>query len=328
MERLGVHKRWKMAYLLKELEKRVIWPADRSDVSEFHNNNLLFLQQYGAMRNNSESNFDLIAILAGSRLHLHGLRLLREAAYVLLRGESHSVEKLSVATLYELRALQIWQSRNITWVSEGKKPHDSFRFADTGYALATTFALGWMGAATKLGKVTLQMLPLGAFNDADPFLSVRGEPARRCFAWFALKLFADWSGQALPEPLPRHPYPSPHYDALLACWREPDPANLIEPLLAVCDWHTHEAIYSRSDKSSKDVDFGLDPYMGWPIEIHMVYRLRESLGLSNPAELDHPLMKTALAPYLPVQPIPKDDLLDKVTSRALTEYPTLADLLK
>jgi hypothetical protein len=326
MEKLGVHKRWKHAFLIKELEKRVLWPEDRPDIKAFHEDNFRELLQFVGDLPLDDSAPES-AIAASVTLRLHGLRLLREATYALLRGESHSLEKLNSAAFYEFRALQIWQARNIAWVSESRKPHNSFKFDDTGYALATAFALGWMDIASKLGKVTLQMLPLGAFNDADPFLSVRVEPARRCFAWFTLKLFADWSGQALPEPLSRHPYPSPPYDALLACWRDPDPANLIEPLLAVCDWHTHEAIYSRSDKPSKDVDFGLDPYMGWPIEVHMVYRLRESLGLTNPAELDHPLMKTALAPYLPAQPVPKDDLLDKVTARALTEYPTLAELL-
>ncbi len=326
IERLGVHKRWKQDYLLKELGKRVFWPDDRPDVRDFYEGLLKELMQYAGLlplAGDSEKSAMSISVT----LDAHSLRLLRVVVYDILKGGGNSIDGLAIALLYKLRALQMWQSRNLLWILEGKKPHAYSQFDDTGYALATAFAMGWMSAGTKLGNVTLQMLPLGAFTDANPFLSERVKPARRCFAWFAVKLFADWSGQSLPDPLPRHPYPSQPYEVLLACWRDPNPVHLIEPLLAACDWHTHEAIYSRSDDSHKDVDFGLDPYMGWPIEIHMVYRLRESLGLTNPATLDHPLMKTALGPYLPAQAMPHDELLERITARALIEYQTLAQLL-
>jgi hypothetical protein len=116
--------------------------------------------------------------------------------------------------------------------------------------------------------------------------------------------------------------------SLLECWRNPDPAVLVEPLLATCDWHTHECMYSQSMRPSKQVAFISEPYMGWPIEIHAVFRLRDTLGLPNPLDLDHPLMKTPLATYTPEPwPVPHDDLLDRVTARALKDYPELAELL-
>ena len=48
---------------------------------------------------------------------------------------------------------------------------------------------------------------------------------------------------------------------------------------------------------------------------------------ANPSSLDHPLMKTGLAPYLPPWPVPEDALLAQVTAKALREFPALGGLL-
>ena len=86
-------------------------------------------------------------------------------------------------------------------------------------------------------------------------------------------------------------------------------------------------MYSRSDRPSKKVDFISDTLMGWPVEVHMIYRLRERLGLALPAELDHPLMRAPLGPHLPPQPIPHDERLETVIRRACTEVPGLQQVL-
>ena len=173
--------------------------------------------------------------------------------------------------------------------------------------------------------MAIQMIPAGALwstEDWDPRWEKRREP----FARFTLALYADFAGITLPE-LPPHPYESPAYDAMLACWRNPDPQTLVEPLLNVCDWHTHECMYSRSDKPSKNVDFINDTLMGWPVEVHTIYRLRERLGLALPAELNHPLMQAPLGPYLAPQPVPHDDRLERVVRRAYAEVPGLEEVL-
>lgn len=316
--RMGVHKRWHPKFLLKELEKRVIYPPDRPDLEEFEiarvNALIHFVNKVGAR-------------LPSVDVDLVGVRLLREGAYGSLRA-GHPLQSLCGRGIqYRARSLQFGRARDREWLVQGRdliKLGDSF--VSTGLSLGGLTAVGWLGQARTLLAATLQVLPLGVFRDANPNERSR-EPYRRCFAWFTVKLLADWAGQPLPAKLPEHPYPAPAYDALLACWRNPDPEALVEVLLAVCDWHTHECMYSRSDKGSKDVDFGLDPYMGWPLEVHMVYRLREDLGLPNPSSLDHPLMKTGLAPYLPPWPMPEDVLLAQVTAKALLEFPALGGLL-
>ena len=142
---------------------------------------------------------------------------------------------------------------------------------------------------------------------------------RNCANWFFIKLFADW--QSINTEFEPELYPAPLFDELLQRWREPDKNQLIELLLAICDQHTHEC-FERSNSITKHKDFSLDPFFGWPIEIHMLFRLREDIGLENP-ELDHPLMQTGLAPYLPKVPVVTDDLLDRVTEKVCREYPEL-----
>jgi hypothetical protein len=196
--------------------------------------------------------------------------------------------------------------------------------------LVTVSAFGWHEYARKLTGATVELLPHRAFYDAQdqPGDKITKETPRRCFSWFALRLLALWSLDRIPDGLPHHPYPAPEYGALLPHWDTDDLPLLTELLLAVCDRHTHEAIYSRSSLPSRTVDFISDPYMAWPVEVHMLFRLRDSLGLPNPLDLDHPLMKTPLAVYTPEPwPMPQDDLLERITARALREYPELAELL-
>jgi hypothetical protein len=197
-------------------------------------------------------------------------------------------------------------------------------------AVASAASFGWLPTTRKTLDLILELLPRKAFGDAkgQPGDKITQETPRRCFSWFALRLLSLWSLGRIPDGLPHHPYPAPEYDALLPHWDTDDLPLLTELLLAVCDRHTHEAIYSRSSAPSKDVDFLSDPYMAWPVEVHMLFRLRDSLGLPNPLDLDHPLMKTPLAVYTPeAWPMPQDDLLERITARALREYPELAELL-
>jgi len=170
-------------------------------------------------------------------------------------------------------------------------------------------------------------MPLQAFRDADPELDPRHEKYRNCFPWFALRLQADASGWQLPVRLPEHPFPAPAYEGMLAVWRTADAGLFNEALLAVCDWHTHECMYTASDRPSKKVDFLNDTLMGWPLEVHMLYRLRERVGLPVPTPPAHPLLATPLAEY-PAKPEPQlpDPLLDAMTAQLSKDVPLLATM--
>ena len=318
MLRLGVHKRWSQKFVVRELAKCVFYPEGREEEFErINRNQILELENYVA--GNTACSFPMT--------EWTGLRLLRKAAYDTLVSNCLAQTEIATGLLYLLRFQQIWHARELGRLRSGITSTQTEDFARTAEGIAAAFSLGWTHQASALAEAALLLLPRRAYWTADPQRELEYQPFRMPFARFVLKLYADFAGRALPDPMPRHPYEAPPYDALLAVWRTTDMEVLTEALLAVCDWHTHECMYSRSMDPGRRVDFVFDIYMGWPIEIHMVYRLRELLGLVNPDQLDHPLMQTPLASYLPSWPMPEDDLLTRVTQRAIKQYPVLAELV-
>ena len=99
-------------------------------------------------------------------------------------------------------------------------------------------------------------------------------------------------------------------------------AALTEAMLAVCDWHTHE-LMKRTTDMAKLPDMALDIYVGWPIAVLSVLRMRESLGLALPGRLDHPLLQRFLGELLPPVPQVEDELLGRTVHRAMRDYPLL-----
>lgn len=250
---------------------------------------------------------------------------MRDAEFELYKRKTTSLDDMRRAFMFILLDPLVRLARNValfgivpgTWNPFARRVAES---------LACAYALGWNAQADKLGELIPRNIemryPIWSEEDYDP----RWEKPREPFVRFTFALYADFASVILPE-MPPHPYESPVYDAMLACWREPDPDRLIEPLLNVCDWHTHECMYSRSERPSRNVDFINDTLMGWPIEVHMVYRLRERLGLALPEALDHPLMQTPLGPYPPPQPLPRDPVISAFIRRLYDEIPGLRGVL-
>jgi hypothetical protein len=89
---------------------------------------------------------------------------------------------------------------------------------------------------------------------------------------------------------------------LLKCWRDPDPEKIKAACLAICDYHT----YGES--------FNPDTYIYFPIEILLLFKLRQQLGLENP-QLDHPIMNTPLGKLPQETSLQFDDLFSRVRSR-------------
>lgn len=167
-------------------------------------------------------------------------------------------------------------------------------------------------------RMALALVPSGFFNDMDAARDPYYEQPRVCFGRFVVQICADFLGLPVPAMAPTR-YASPAYDAVLAAWRSEDPAAVVEPLLAACDWHTHECMFSRSDRPSKQVDFIDDSYMGWPIDVLMVLRLRDAIGLANPPPPARPLMQMPLGACGPPWPAPRDLLFQVVARRAQQE---------
>lgn len=325
MKRPEVHKRWTDGFLLKELGCRVAEYAELSLQRRMESlasaaEDDAEVSGYASGDANLDFGDGVYALMNVAR------RLFRLSEYEIYASLTSNRDAFYSAAYHWVLRFLLHLGRNVAVL--GQSNVRSARLRDVSETIAIAHSLGWNEAADRIGAWTLQLLPLGLDprrNDWDP--NPRVEKTREPFARFALALHADFAGLPLP-PMPIHPYEAQVYDDLLACWRAPDANALIEPLLAACDWHTHECMYSRSDRPSKNVDFINDFLMGWPVEVHMVYRLRERLGLALPGALDHPLMQTPFGPYRPPVPMPQDDRLDRFMQRAFDEISGLRELVE
>ena len=137
-----------------------------------------------------------------------------------------------------------------------------------------------------------------------------------CFDWCQLK-FDGWGvgyHSAAADPYaPGECLGEPVLNELFAHWKDPDLSGMQEQLQWLCDYYTHRT-------ASKDgTEFGNDLlHTRFPALILAWFRLRESLGLSNPV-IDHPLMRPHYACLPPPQPFYTDDLLDGVIAHLRKE---------
>lgn len=318
--RIGIHRRWSRHYLRVELQKRLVDVPGRTTWAEHESEYCRQIEDW--LHGKSE----LASVNADIRLL--GLRWRRLGALEVLGGTPLSKSKYIAGVALGLFAAQTSHANFVHWARKRPPvdPTRRLRLVEITHPLAMATAAGWLEPARRLCAATLPRISARVYRDADPN-SVERKPARLPFGWFVLKLVADWAGLELPHRLPHHPYPAPPYEALLATWRHGDPDALVAPLLAACDWHTHECIYSRSDDPARDVDFMDDSLMGWPLAAHMVFRLRDELGLALPT-VEHPVLQSGLGCYLPRWPDPPCDLLRRARARAIEDHPELDVVLK
>lgn len=184
--------------------------------------------------------------------------------------------------------------------------------------LAVMALLGWKVGVIYQGYLSFSLLNR-KFN-----MEIEYDEKHRRAQVFMLRLFASWAGGAHHQ-WPSYAYDEPIYENLLSQWRMTDPAALVPLLLAACDRHTHE---SGCDTTHKYVDFNENNNLDRvPVEILLLFRLREWEGLANPV-LDHPLMAEPFHQLLPAQPVPEfDDLMQGVLKRARNDWPDYDDVL-
>lgn len=325
MSRLGIHKRWGSKFLQRELDIRVIEYANLDPERHSAAVALLEREQQRILAYINHTDADDHLGYASSALEFVGRRDLRKSMAELIgRRADGSFEAVFLAAWEMLLSTLLQAGR---WRRIQGLPRNGclFQLQEFTEQYSIAMSLGWVAQADKLHELVFGLEPVSSLWYPGYF-SAGAEPPREPWGRFTLALCSQFYGHPLPT-MPPHPYESPAFDALLACWRDPDPAVLVEPLLGVCDWHTHECMYSRSDRPSKNVDFINDVLMGWPVEVHTVFRLRERLGLALPPLPDHPLMRTPMGPYLAPQTVPLDDRLRRVCQRGYGEVSGLRELL-
>lgn len=101
------------------------------------------------------------------------------------------------------------------------------------------------------------------------------------------------------------------FQRLFEEWKNPDHELLKELCVEVCDYHLSRC---KPDKGNKWYEFSNLSWSLWPIEINLLFKLRELLGLENP-DVNHPLMNTALGQLPEEKEFVMDDLLLQLLSR-------------
>jgi len=106
----------------------------------------------------------------------------------------------------------------------------------------------------------------------------------------------------------------PRYDiaeGILDMWDTQDMETLSAWLVQLCNLHTRLAAHREQ------MDFA-SSFSHVPVEVLLLFRLREQAGLSNP-EVDHPIMKFPWSRLWPIKPAESDELLAGVYRRLETD---------
>lgn len=127
---------------------------------------------------------------------------------------------------------------------------------------------------------------------------------------FMLRLLADHLQEGQLN-LIGEPAEEPIFRTLFDRWREPDAGSLAELCLAACDAHMRRCAPAKNGQFH---EFDSGAFMLIPIEILLLFKLRQSLGLANPV-LDHPMMDTPLGQLPREVGFRPDDLIARVRAR-------------
>ncbi len=164
------------------------------------------------------------------------------------------------------------------------------------YYAAMGVVLGFREHAFRLARLHLLAHRLEMFHSPEYY------PAAQTI----LRIFADYFGE--PEiTVKGEALTHPVYNALAKHWRHTEAESLAPVLLAVCDEHTRRNVRAKP----YDYEYDFNCFERTPVEILLVFKLREELGLANP-QLDHPLMNTPLGVLPQEAPFEFDELIAPV----------------
>lgn len=132
---------------------------------------------------------------------------------------------------------------------------------------------------------------------------------------FMLRLLADYLGEP-PLVLEGELLAEPIFPRLFDLWHEHAADTLLPVCLAACDFHTHRWSAMGNDYLTNEFSWGNFVYT--PIEILLLFKLRQSIGLSNPV-VDHPLMNTPLGVLPEEVAFEPGDLIKRVRARMMQD---------
>jgi hypothetical protein len=185
-------------------------------------------------------------------------------------------------------------------------------------SMAHAFILGWHEPAVFHGYLTHAAL------NQDYQLRISYQQDHRRAHAFLLRLFASWRNDGVGHCFPEWAYTVPVYEELLKRWRLAS-ADELGPLIErACEHHLSEA---RMDTSREKFDFGDDCISLVPLEILMIFRLREIERLQVP-RVKHPLLATPFDRLPPPSAVPEpDEFMRGTRARARKDWPVLESVL-
>jgi hypothetical protein len=185
----------------------------------------------------------------------------------------------------------------------------SFLLMDGMPFTALGLVVGCRTEATRLARAQLAGYQKGWFDGTDKV------PVYT----FILRILAAHLEEPVPKPGTNA---DPIFDALFDLWRSSSTDELAQVCLAACDSHTHRCVSGEFENGN---------WTRLPIEILLLFKLRQLAGLQNPT-LDHPLMNTPLGRLPSEARFEPDDLVKRVRARiakhGYDEEMTLATAVK
>ena len=299
--RLGVYKSWPTF-------KKVNSKASAYAISSAEQNNPI-LQEYGLSGrfHVPEDHFALKGVPSMERVHryLFGYGYALSGLAQIEASQGRRYEELCAKSFVAMKVhlmVSVLIHERFPRRFEGRKLQ-KMSLSDS-MLVALALALGDESEGRRLGRVMVESYRRDYYFDKDEYPIFH----------FILRLFCDWSGEA-PPVWEEKPLREPIMDALFLNWREVDVERLAPYILAACDYHTHRC---RANSSREFYEFSNGDWVRFPLEILMLYRLREWLGLENP-EIDHPLMDGALGRLPLATPLVPDELTACVLSQMKKE---------
>lgn len=196
-----------------------------------------------------------------------------------------------------------------------RKPIQFMHFDRMAIMMGFAFMMNWREEAEYLGYLTC-----AALRNNYQLVILFSDQHRRGQA-FMIRLFCSLVGDADFQ-WPSFAYDVPEYEFLIETWRESDPEALRPALIAACERHVAQS-YRETEKTFYD----FSSYPRIPIEIMMLFRLREMMGLAN-LSIDHELFE---APFdrLPdtVHRIEDDELIRCTLARLRVDWPDFDEVV-
>jgi hypothetical protein len=297
IERIGIYRSW---VSWKTFEKQYHRYAEAQQASVFDDCNLYI--ETGEPRQGSiklVSAPPWISAFLTSSLSIHGKLLTRLSQISACHGKEWLRDFAAAFVALKIKLMvDLFTHERFPRRFEGR--HLAQMTVQRVEIMALAFILGNEAEGVRVGKLLVESYRRGYFFDKNHYPIYH----------FMLSLFCDWSGEAPPAWGERFAQ-NDVMISLFERWKCPDVDELAEYVLAACDFHTHRC---RADSSKEFYEFSNGDWERYPIEILMLYRLREWSGLDNP-KVDHPLMEGVLGELPPPTPLIPDELTAAVLKR-------------